>query len=211
MTPTAEDKTTRSLLWEVALLSLLREEPMHPYEMQRLMIARAKDEVLVLKRGSLYHAIRRLLAAELIEEQGTERQGRRPERTVYQITRAGEAALQRWLRQMIREPRREPSEFMGAISFLVYLTPEQARSHLEARTGALTAECAQLETRLQELMPHAGRINLIESEYLLAMRRAELVFVEGLVEQIRRGRLHWDLQAILRAVRAARKASERRS
>ena len=33
---------------------------MHPYEMQRLIRERHKDDVLDLKRGSLYHAIDRL-------------------------------------------------------------------------------------------------------------------------------------------------------
>ncbi len=32
-------------LWELTVLSLLREEPMHPYQMQRLLVERHKDEV----------------------------------------------------------------------------------------------------------------------------------------------------------------------
>ena len=56
-------------LWELAVLSLLRETALHPYEIQRLLKERKKDDVLVLKRGSLYHAIKRLLDAGLIEVQ----------------------------------------------------------------------------------------------------------------------------------------------
>ena len=55
-------------IWEIAVLALLREAPMHPYQMQRLLHLRHKDEILALKRGSLYHAIRRLAENELPRE-----------------------------------------------------------------------------------------------------------------------------------------------
>jgi len=77
-------------VWDLAVLCFLRERPMHPYEMQRLLLDRHWDEVLVLKRGSLYHAIRRLVSSKLIKIVGTSRDGKRPERTTYQITPAGE-------------------------------------------------------------------------------------------------------------------------
>jgi outer membrane protein assembly factor BamB len=46
---------------------------MHPYEMQRLIRQRHKDDFLDLKRGSLYHAIERLLRAGPIEVWETSR------------------------------------------------------------------------------------------------------------------------------------------
>jgi DNA-binding PadR family transcriptional regulator len=53
-----------SRLWDVAVLACLRERPMHPYEIQRVLRTRRKDDVLVLKRGSLYEAIARLGSAD---------------------------------------------------------------------------------------------------------------------------------------------------
>src|SRR5690606_40911038 len=93
--------------WEVAVLAFLRERPMHPYEMQRLLRERRKDELLALKRGSLYHAINRLARNGLIEVVGTSREGKRPERTTYRITPAGERELLETLREMVAEPRSE--------------------------------------------------------------------------------------------------------
>ena len=80
-------------LWSLSVLALLRERPMHPYELQRQMHLRHTDERLGLKRGSLYHAINQLQRDGLIEPIETSRAGRRPERTVYQITRDGEEEL----------------------------------------------------------------------------------------------------------------------
>src|SRR3954471_20802436 len=91
-------------LWELTVLSTLREAPMHPYEILRVLKERHKEEVLVLKRGSLYHAIERLLAAGHIEEVDPRRNGRRPERTTYRLTEAGERHLLAALRQLVAVP-----------------------------------------------------------------------------------------------------------
>jgi DNA-binding PadR family transcriptional regulator len=199
-------KPTRSVLWELAVLCLLREGPKHPYEMQRLLRARHKDEVLVLKRGSLYHAIARLEGAALIEARETSRDGRRPERTVYRLTEQGGRQLVHWLRDMIATPRHQPSELMTAVSFLVYLTPRQALAELETRVLRLEAEIAALDARVEEALPRVTRINLLESEYLLAMRRAELSWAHRLIDDIRTGRLSWRLADILRGLRASARA-----
>jgi DNA-binding PadR family transcriptional regulator len=190
-------------LWELAVLSLLRERPMHPYEIQRLLKERHKDEVLVLKRGSLYHAIKRLEDARLIEAVETTRDGRRPERTTYRITGAGERALIEWLRTLIAVPRRERSEFMGAVSFLVHLTPEEAAAGLLRRAELLEKEVAALDAAIAELVPRISRIHVIESEYARAMRAAELEWVREVVEELRSGRLTWDFEAMLQYLRLA--------
>src|SRR4051794_20993432 len=65
------------------ILALLSERPMHPYEMQRLMVARGDDRVVRVQRGSLYPAVERLEQAGLVEADTVERSGKRPERTVY--------------------------------------------------------------------------------------------------------------------------------
>jgi DNA-binding PadR family transcriptional regulator len=189
-------------LWELAVLSLLRERPMHPYEIQRLLKARHKDDVLVLKRGSLYHAIKRLAAAGLIHSGKTSRVGRRPERTTYRIAPAGKQALRQWLRRLLSTPRLERSEFMGAISFLMHLDPAQAAVELERRIEWLGREIERLDAILKEARPRIGRIHLIESDYARAMRAAELRWVRTLVDDLRARRFTWDTEALLRAVRS---------
>ena len=178
---TAKSKRSPSL-WDLAVLAMLHEGPMHPYEMQRLLRDRHKDELLVFKLGSLYHAINRLLRAHLIDAVDIGRDGRRPERTTYQITSTGEQALIEWLRQMIvAVPHRDTSEFMAALSFLVYLNPEDAISSLEQRAQSLDNEIQGLSAAIDALVERVGRINLIETEYLIAMRKAELEWTRGLI------------------------------
>jgi DNA-binding PadR family transcriptional regulator len=191
-------------LWEIAVLALLREEAMHPYQMQRLLHERHKDDVLVLKRGSLYHAINRLAKAGLIEAVASGREGRRPERTTYRITIEGRKQLTRSLRQMLATPKREAPEFMGALSFLIFVNRDDAARLLEQRAERLEAEMQSIAAGMRMASGHVERINLVESAYLLAMRRAELKWIRGLTDELKSGALDWDLQEIFRQVRKAK-------
>jgi DNA-binding PadR family transcriptional regulator len=194
-------------IWEIAVLALLREAPMHPYQMQRLLRARHKDEILALKRGSLYHAIGRLQRAGFITAESTERNGRRPERTVYAIAAAGLDALLCVLRRIVGTPKRESSEFMAAMSFLVHISADEAIQQLRARAQILEQQIGAHSAGLKAASAFVPRIHLVESEYLVAMLRAELTWVNALTEDIQSGKLSWDTQAILESVRAEREAA----
>ena len=195
--------TTELGIWEIAVLALLRETPMHPYQMQSLLRMRHKEEILALKRGSLYHAIGRLAKADLIAAKSTSRNGRRPERTTYSITAAGRKEFIRVLRQIIAVPRRESSEFMAAMSFLVHLTPAEAVPRLEERAHRLESEIALRSAGVAAASAHVLRINLVESEYLVAILKAELAWVRSLIAEISSTKLSWDLKSILKGARAS--------
>ena len=182
----------RRNLWTLTVLCLLRERPMHPYEMQRLIRERKKDEFLDLKRGSLYHAIERLRRAGLIEAVRTSREGRRPERTVYRLTEKGEREALDWLRELLAKPVCEPSQFLAAMSFVLHLSPEDVLEQLDTRAGLLEAQVAELDAVLKTMTPRIGRLVLLEVEYARAVRRAELKWVRSLAEELRDGRLTWD-------------------
>jgi DNA-binding PadR family transcriptional regulator len=188
-------------IWELSVLALLREAPMHPYQMQSLMRLRHKDEILALKRGSLYHAIGRLVDAGLIEAESTSRDGKRPERTTYRILPSGREELIRALRMIVATPRRESSGFMAAISFLVHLSPADALPQLEERCGLLAAEIEDRSARLKAVSAFVQRINLLESEYLVAMLQCELDWARRLADEIRAGSLAWDTETIIAEAR----------
>ena len=180
---------------------------MHPYEMQRLLLERHWDEVLVLKRGSLYHAIRRLLKSRLITATGTSRDGRRPEKTTYQIAPTGEEELVRWLREMVAVPVREPSAFMASVNFLIHLTPSDAAEQLGSRAQRLEQEINTTETVLKRIATFVPRFLLLEGEYLLWMRKAELQWVRNLLDELHSGKLTWDLKQIFQDIEVARQAA----
>jgi DNA-binding PadR family transcriptional regulator len=81
----------------LAVLSTLRERPMHPYEMAATMRSQGKERSIKLNYGSLYTVVDNLAKHGLIEAMEASREGRRPERTVYRLTDAGSAELEDWL------------------------------------------------------------------------------------------------------------------
>ena len=176
---------------------------MHPYEILRILKDRHKEEVLELKRGSLYHAIDRLLAAGHIEELDTTRNGRRPERTTYRITEQGERHLLDGLRSLVAVPRHEASEFMAAMNFVVHLGPRETLTLLDERSRKLEVELALTDEQMAHALGVAGRVNLLETEYQQAMRRAELAWIRQLAGDLRSGRLDWNIEELLAYLRAA--------
>ena len=181
----------------LAVLVLLYERSMHPYEMQVLMRERGHHQVIKLKGGSLYSTIERLTAAGLIESVETSREGRRPERTVYALTAKGRDELMLWLRELLSQPTREYPWFGAALAFLGALPPDEARRLLEARVILLEAEVAAGEAALQAATRGGlPRLFGVEAEYAVAMRRAELAWVTQIVDDMRTGKLAWPPEAL---------------
>lgn len=188
----------RSSPLALMVLVLLAEAPMHPYEMQRVMQARGKDTVVRVQRGSLYPAVERLVAAGLIEPVETEREGRRPERTVYRITEDGRETAEMWLTTMVREVRNEFPDFPAALSFLPLLSAADARVELTARLVSLGKSIAAIRSVTEGLNERfrLPRLFIIETEYQLTMLEAEYRWVSGVIDDIAEGRLSWDAEQI---------------
>jgi DNA-binding PadR family transcriptional regulator len=180
------------------VLVLLAEAPMHPYEMQRVMQARGKDNVVRVQRGSLYPAVERLAAAGLVEPIETERAGRRPERTVYRITEDGLETAELWLSTMLREVRNEFTDFPAALSFMPLLSAPDARAELTARLVSLGKGIAAIKSVTEDLNERfrLPRLFLIDTEYQLVMLQAEFEWVSSVVDDIAAGRLSWDADQI---------------
>jgi DNA-binding PadR family transcriptional regulator len=177
----------RSPLWMV-VLSLVWEEAMHPYRMQMLIKERGKDQIAnVAQRNSVYQTIDALARAGLIRARETERQERRPERTVYEVTEEGRRTLLAWLRIVLSTPAREFPDFPAALSLAAVLGPDDVRKQLEARIGALEARLAELE----KPYPHLPRLFLLEAEYMAAVTRAELKWLRGVTADLRSKKLTW--------------------
>ena len=187
----------------LAVLALLFERPMHPYEMAATLKQRHKGESIKLRYGSLYTVIELLLSRGLIRAKATSREGKRPERTVYALTDPGREELLDWMRDLLRDPVKEYPQFEAALSLMPVLPPDEAIALLRDRALRLAGEAARLETSLAAVaeLPWpavAGTHQLpaallkqrrfpplftVEAEYRLAMVRAEQTFVTELIRR----------------------------
>lgn len=186
----------------LTVLGLLGGGPLHPYAMQRRIKAWGKDQVVnVGQRANLYKTIDRLHQAGLIAVRQTERDQGFPERTVYELTEEGLRQGREWLADMLSTPRNEFPEFPAALSFVFGLTPEEALAALERRAALLRETLARLD---RELAAESGppRLFLLETEYLRAVTAAEVSWVSGVVEDLRKGTLTWSYEELTETVKA---------
>jgi len=174
-------------LLALSLLSLLAQQPMYPYEMAQTLRARGKESNFQINWGSLYTVVRNLEKYGFIEEAGTEREGRQPERTTYQITAQGMGELRDWLTELLSVPEDERGGFVTALSEAGILPPEEVIALLTARLATLDKNNAAHQADLKLWTERLPRVLLVETEYQLAMRLAQATWLRGLLKELVEG------------------------
>jgi DNA-binding PadR family transcriptional regulator len=176
----------------LSILELLDERAMHPYELASTMRERHHDEFIRLNFGTLYHTVEMLERNGLIVSVEREKEGRRPERTIYQLTETGRQVLVKVVSEILARPAREYVNFAAGLMFMHHLEAREAAQFLSQRVVALSATTEKL-TRIMGELRTAGvtRLALIELEHKIAMLEAEQVWVGKLEREIAEGRLEW--------------------
>src|ERR1700733_11206770 len=157
----------------LAILVLLYERPMHPYEMATTMRERHKESSIKLNYGSLYTVIEQLLREKFIAVREILKEGRRPEKTVYQLKPAGETELIDWMRELVSSPVKEYPQFEAALSLLPALPPDEVVALLEIRLGLIEKRFAKYdeEFRICREMK-LPRLFSLETEYARGLLEA---------------------------------------
>jgi DNA-binding PadR family transcriptional regulator len=174
-------------LLALSLLNMLTQRPMYPYEMASTLRSHGKDSTIKINWGSFYTVVQNLEKHGFIEAIEVAREGRQPERTVYQITDAGRAEVRDWLRELLSVPEREHSSFEAALGESPAVPPDELIDLLRQRLAALEKANDGMQAELAALKTDLPRLFIIESEYYLALRRAEEQWVRGLLQEFTDG------------------------
>ena len=178
-------RAARSNPLAMAVLVCLYERAMHPYEVAQTLRERAKQESVRLNYGSLYAVVESLEKRGLIKATGTIREGKRPERTVYQITDEGSREMVDWLTDLIGVPAKEYPQFMAGLSFMAALDPDDALRALRERADGLGFKLAGLRGSMKAARATGlPRLFELEVEYEEGQLVAELQFVNRLIADI---------------------------
>ena len=188
----------------LAVLSCLNEKPMHPYEISTTLRSRGKESSIKLNYGSLYAVVESLQKHGMITSRETTREGRRPERTVYEITESGLEELEDWLAELLSTPVRDYTSLEAGLSLMPTLPPDEVSRLLEDRALKLRSELRAIDANHVEAEAVGiPDLFLVESLYRRRMLDAELDFVSTLAKGIRTaefpGTLEWRRLHELRA------------
>jgi DNA-binding PadR family transcriptional regulator len=118
------------------ILGFLRGQPLYGYEIKR-MIEQIMGDWTNIAFGSIYFALKKLAEEGFVEKIGTEQEGSRPSRTVYQITDAGREEFLRLLREVWDSVERQTFAFDIGLSFMSALPIEEVKGYLRKRAKHL--------------------------------------------------------------------------
>ncbi|MEU9624208.1 PadR family transcriptional regulator [Streptomyces sp. NPDC098085] len=168
----------------LTVMVLLAERSMHPYEIAQTLRRRGKEYSVKINFGSLYTVVQNLEKHGYVEVAGVQRQGNRPERTLYGITEAGRAETVDWLSDLLAVPAAEYPVFETALSLLPVLPPEEVAELMETRKAALEVRAAALRGVLGQLGGKLPRIFVVETEYQLHMIDAQLEWIKSFHKEL---------------------------
>jgi DNA-binding PadR family transcriptional regulator len=181
-----------SNLLALAVLSYLSQRSMHPYELSRTLRDNGDDRSIKFNHGSLYMVVQQLEKAGYVTAQETNREGQRPERTVYALTDAGRQELRDWLRDLLGEPEQEYPSFVAALSLIGALPPSQVVPLLRHRLQRLAERAAQTRRQIETVLAQGvPELFLIEEQYRLAIDDAESTYVTALIDRITDPQTGW--------------------
>ena len=135
----------------LVILGFLRGRPQYGYEIKQ-MIEHIMGDWTNIAFGSIYFALKKLAEDGFVEKVGTEQEGGRPSRTVYQITDAGRKEFMRLLREVWQTVERQTFDFDIGVSFMWALPIEEVKESLRTRIAHLEQTLAYLsEHQAEEL------------------------------------------------------------
>lgn len=165
------------------ILALLRDKPMHGYEIQQLIQQSRMDLWANLLSGSIYYALNKLEKDGLIVAQAEERTGARL-RKIYAITESGEAELLRLVSETLAHPPHSvKSDLVVALNWIELLPPQERLSRLEASLAELESLLSQWRFGRRIKGEH-GLSAYAEASFdnAIAMLELDVSFVQRLIE-----------------------------
>ena len=155
----------------MALGTLARHGPRHGHEIRRIAEVTNVGEWGGVSVGALYRELRTMEGEGLIEAVRTEQVGRRPARTVYAVTGAGQLELSMLREQAVRSAHWGPDPLGVALSFAgATADQEELASWLRARRELFAITAAQLAEDRERLVSR-GHLGPLEAA---VMYRAQL-------------------------------------
>ncbi|WP_169819451.1 MULTISPECIES: PadR family transcriptional regulator [Salimicrobium] len=124
----------------ILILGLLRESPMHPYEMKRMMKQQHWNQLFPITEGNLYHNIKRAEEKGNIKAIKQEQIEKRPSRTVYEITEKGKEELSDRILQVFLNQKMEISTVYPALLFVRYSNQRAVAEAVRKWIGTIETE-----------------------------------------------------------------------
>ncbi len=169
----------------LVILGLLRERPLHGYEIKHIIEDHMGDWTSIAF-GSIYFALRKLADQGLLKIEATEQQGGRPSRTVYGVTDAGRTEFLRLLRALWGGVKRETYTIDLGLFFMDALPESEIVSFLQQRVEELEKSLAYLQVHRNDQLanPHVPARARWIFDHSTSHLQAELAWTQTVLSEV---------------------------
>lgn len=162
----------------------------HGYQVRRELLSWSADKWANVQPGSIYHALKKMTAEELLEQVDVE-PGSGPDRTAYRLTAEGEQEYQVLLSKALSDPELNHPDLSAGISLMTTLPRARVINLLRHRLVHLEAEQRQAVLMLDEVKAsmQLGTPEHVGELYRLwgGITDASLGWLEGLIARLEAG------------------------
>jgi len=141
---------------DLVLLSLLAERPMHGYEANLELERREIRDWAGISRPQVYYSLEKLARAGLIRSSETDEPAAGPERSTYETTAKGSAALAAALEREDWATQRERPPFLTWIALSWQARPGVFQNQMERRRAFLEKELLREKETLRSILKEVG-------------------------------------------------------
>lgn len=194
----------------VLVLALLHEQPMHPYQVHQVLLRRGDTRLVRINAGAVYHAVERLARDGFVQVVGTDREGRRPERTTYEVTSGGRAAFADRVGRLLEDDLPSYPLFDVGLAECHELPETDVAAALAHRRERTARELADLQTRHRSVLDRGVPAHyLLDLDHAIAHLHTEVDWLDRTLQALAAdplapGALDWDARPPAHLARTAR-------
>jgi len=167
---------------ELAVLTLIAEQPRHGYEIEQVIEERGMREWTEIGFSSIYYLLRKLDREGLIEGHLEEAE-RGPARKVYHLTPAGKEAVRAGVLDALSVPVRCYPPLQLGLANLPGIPPAEAAAALRRYRDALSERLAHVQARWESQRPLPYFVEAM-FDHSVTMIQAEKAWIEGFIAQL---------------------------
>ena len=171
---------------ELAILTLIAENPSHGYDIEAMIEERGMREWTDIGFSSIYAVLKKLERKGLVEAERARSVGQGAPRKVYRITPAGREAQYSAVLEALSTPGRPNSFLLLGLANLPVVAKDQALDALGRYRDAQEERLAQLLTRQEEQEPVPVFVQAM-FDYSQHMLEAERQWVREFTQEVEAG------------------------
>jgi len=167
---------------ELAILSLITEQPRHGYEIEQVIEERGMRDWTEVGFSSIYYLLKKLEQAGFIESQ-LEQTGRGPARKVYRATPAGHTALQAAVREALSTPAPSYSPLQLGLANLPTIPCADAIAALQQYREQLAGRLKHTRARRRAQQPLPDFVEVM-FDHSATLIRAEMRWADRTIKRL---------------------------